>query len=151
LSTDSDQSIMRLFMLEGIIIGAIGTVLGVVVGWVLAMGLKSSGVQLSTEVYGGRIVFGGEELTTMRASRLAAVRNKDIGFVFQFHHLAAGLCIDSTRLTAGTTCSHAVHWIVLASQPNVACTVRVAGLSVCSRLRAASAGANWTVVRVADA
>jgi lipoprotein-releasing system permease protein len=47
----SDQSIMRLFMLEGIIIGAIGTVLGVVVGWALAMGLKSSGVQLSTEVY----------------------------------------------------------------------------------------------------
>ncbi|HEY5958136.1 MAG TPA: ABC transporter ATP-binding protein [Polyangiaceae bacterium] len=35
----------------------------------------------------GRIVFGGEELTTMRPSRLAFVRNKDIGFVFQFHHL----------------------------------------------------------------
>jgi lipoprotein-releasing system ATP-binding protein len=35
----------------------------------------------------GRISFGGEELTTMRPSRLAAVRNKDIGFVFQFHHL----------------------------------------------------------------
>lgn len=35
----------------------------------------------------GRIVFGGEELTTMRPSRLAAVRNRDIGFVFQFHHL----------------------------------------------------------------
>lgn len=47
----SDQSILRLFMLEGIIIGAIGTVLGVVFGWALAMGLKSSGVQLSTEVY----------------------------------------------------------------------------------------------------
>ena len=35
----------------------------------------------------GRIIFGNEELTTMRPSRLAAVRNKDIGFVFQFHHL----------------------------------------------------------------
>jgi lipoprotein-releasing system ATP-binding protein len=35
----------------------------------------------------GRIVFGGEQLTTMRPSRLAAVRNRDIGFVFQFHHL----------------------------------------------------------------
>jgi len=35
----------------------------------------------------GRIVFGGEELTTMRSARLAAVRNRDIGFVFQFHHL----------------------------------------------------------------
>jgi lipoprotein-releasing system permease protein len=47
----SDQAIMRLFILEGLIIGAIGTVFGVVVGWALAMGLKSSGVQLSTEVY----------------------------------------------------------------------------------------------------
>jgi lipoprotein-releasing system ATP-binding protein len=35
----------------------------------------------------GRIRFGGEELTTMRSSRLAAVRNRDVGFVFQFHHL----------------------------------------------------------------
>jgi lipoprotein-releasing system ATP-binding protein len=35
----------------------------------------------------GRIRLGGEELTTMSSSRLAAVRNRDIGFVFQFHHL----------------------------------------------------------------
>ena len=35
----------------------------------------------------GRIRLGGEELTTMSGSRLAAVRNRDIGFVFQFHHL----------------------------------------------------------------
>jgi lipoprotein-releasing system ATP-binding protein len=35
----------------------------------------------------GRIRLAGEELTTMSASRLAAVRNRDIGFVFQFHHL----------------------------------------------------------------
>jgi lipoprotein-releasing system ATP-binding protein len=35
----------------------------------------------------GRIRLAGEELTTMSSSRLAAVRNRDIGFVFQFHHL----------------------------------------------------------------
>ncbi|HET7538889.1 MAG TPA: ABC transporter ATP-binding protein [Polyangiaceae bacterium] len=35
----------------------------------------------------GRIRLGSEELTTMSGSRLAAVRNRDIGFVFQFHHL----------------------------------------------------------------
>jgi lipoprotein-releasing system ATP-binding protein len=35
----------------------------------------------------GRIRLGAEELTTMSNSRLAAVRNRDIGFVFQFHHL----------------------------------------------------------------
>lgn len=35
----------------------------------------------------GRIRLGGEELTTMTSSRLAAVRNRSIGFVFQFHHL----------------------------------------------------------------
>jgi len=47
----SDGTIMRLFMLEGLIIGAIGTAFGVVIGWALAMGLKSSGFQLSTDVY----------------------------------------------------------------------------------------------------
>src|SRR5689334_15052735 len=35
----------------------------------------------------GRIRLAGEELTTMSGSRLASVRNRTIGFVFQFHHL----------------------------------------------------------------
>lgn len=35
----------------------------------------------------GSIRLGGEELTTMSSTRLAAVRNQKIGFVFQFHHL----------------------------------------------------------------
>jgi len=35
----------------------------------------------------GSIRIGDEELTTMSSSRLAAVRNRDVGFVFQFHHL----------------------------------------------------------------
>ncbi len=35
----------------------------------------------------GRILLAGEELTAMSSTRLAAVRNKEIGFVFQFHHL----------------------------------------------------------------
>lgn len=35
----------------------------------------------------GSIQLAGEELTTMSSSRLAAVRNREIGFVFQFHHL----------------------------------------------------------------
>lgn len=35
----------------------------------------------------GRIRLAGEELTQMSQARLAAVRNREIGFVFQFHHL----------------------------------------------------------------
>lgn len=35
----------------------------------------------------GKIRLGSEELTTMSPARLAAVRNRTIGFVFQFHHL----------------------------------------------------------------
>jgi lipoprotein-releasing system ATP-binding protein len=35
----------------------------------------------------GSIRLAGEELTAMSSARLAAVRNKNIGFVFQFHHL----------------------------------------------------------------
>ncbi len=36
---------------------------------------------------GGRIFFDGEELTCMGGKRLAAFRNRHIGFVFQFHQL----------------------------------------------------------------
>jgi lipoprotein-releasing system ATP-binding protein len=35
----------------------------------------------------GNIQIGNEELTTMSSGRLAAIRNRDVGFVFQFHHL----------------------------------------------------------------
>jgi lipoprotein-releasing system ATP-binding protein len=35
----------------------------------------------------GSISFNGEELTEMSPSRLAQFRNRQIGFVFQFHHL----------------------------------------------------------------
>lgn len=35
----------------------------------------------------GRIQLAGEELTKVGSSRLAAIRNTTIGFVFQFHHL----------------------------------------------------------------
>lgn len=35
----------------------------------------------------GSIRLAGEELTTMSGSRLAELRNRIIGFVFQFHHL----------------------------------------------------------------
>ena len=38
-------------------------------------------------VTSGSIQVGGEELTTMSGTRLAELRNKNIGFVFQFHHL----------------------------------------------------------------
>lgn len=35
----------------------------------------------------GSLRVAGEELTTMSSSRLADLRNRSIGFVFQFHHL----------------------------------------------------------------
>jgi len=35
----------------------------------------------------GRIRIGRDELTTMSSARLAGLRNRTIGFVFQFHHL----------------------------------------------------------------
>ncbi len=38
-------------------------------------------------VTSGSLKLGGEELTALSNSRLAEVRNKTIGFVFQFHHL----------------------------------------------------------------
>jgi len=35
----------------------------------------------------GKIRLGGEELTGLSGAKLAAIRNRTIGFVFQFHHL----------------------------------------------------------------
>jgi len=35
----------------------------------------------------GRIRLGNDELTALSGSKLAAIRNRTIGFVFQFHHL----------------------------------------------------------------
>lgn len=35
----------------------------------------------------GEIRLGNEELTTLSSGRLAAIRNREVGFVFQFHHL----------------------------------------------------------------
>jgi lipoprotein-releasing system ATP-binding protein len=36
---------------------------------------------------GGRIVFDGHELSAMREDQLVGIRNRKIGFVYQFHHL----------------------------------------------------------------
>lgn len=47
----SDHNILRLFIAEGLIIGGIGTVFGVVAGWALAKGLQLSGFRLSPDVY----------------------------------------------------------------------------------------------------
>jgi len=47
----TDNAIMKVFMTEGIIIGAIGTVLGVVTGLVFCLSLSIYGVRLDPEVY----------------------------------------------------------------------------------------------------
>jgi lipoprotein-releasing system permease protein len=47
----SDRAILWTFMLEGIIIGAIGTVFGVALGTAITLGLKYVGVRLDPDVY----------------------------------------------------------------------------------------------------
>jgi lipoprotein-releasing system permease protein len=47
----SDAGILKIFMTEGLIIGGIGTVLGVVTGLVLCLGLLWFGVRLDPDVY----------------------------------------------------------------------------------------------------
>ena len=46
----SDNTILRIFMAEGLMIGGVGTLFGVVTGWVTAVGLKGFGVRLDPEV-----------------------------------------------------------------------------------------------------
>jgi lipoprotein-releasing system permease protein len=47
----SDRTILRLFMTEGMLIGGIGTVAGVAIGYTLMQSLKHFGVRLDPEVY----------------------------------------------------------------------------------------------------
>jgi len=47
----SDRAVMRTFMLEGVLIGGIGTVMGVTVALAACLGLSWAGVRLDPEVY----------------------------------------------------------------------------------------------------
>ncbi len=47
----SDGMVLRIFMAEGTVIGAMGTFFGVITGWVMCLGLKRFGVRLDPEVY----------------------------------------------------------------------------------------------------
>jgi lipoprotein-releasing system permease protein len=47
----SDGSILRIFVSEGMLIGGIGTVLGVMTGLVICLSLKGFGLRLDPEVY----------------------------------------------------------------------------------------------------
>jgi lipoprotein-releasing system permease protein len=47
----SDGAVLRVFMTEGVVIGGLGTGLGVATGWVLAYALQRLGVKLDPEVY----------------------------------------------------------------------------------------------------
>ena len=46
----------------------------------------------------GRIKLAGDELTTLSGAKLAAIRNRTIGFVFQFHHLLPDLTVRENVL-----------------------------------------------------
>jgi lipoprotein-releasing system permease protein len=47
----SDRTILKVFMAEGMFIGGVGTVFGVVTGFIAMKGLKTFGVRLDPEVY----------------------------------------------------------------------------------------------------
>ena len=47
----NDQSILQIFMTEGIMIGAIGTIFGVCTGLAAMLGLKWFGIRLDPDVY----------------------------------------------------------------------------------------------------
>ena len=49
----------------------------------------------------GRIRFDGEELASFGRRRLAAYRNRDIGFVFQFHYLMPELTVRENVAAPG--------------------------------------------------
>jgi lipoprotein-releasing system ATP-binding protein len=49
----------------------------------------------------GRILFAGEDIASFGKRRLAAYRNRDIGFVFQFHYLMPELTVRENVAAPG--------------------------------------------------
>jgi lipoprotein-releasing system permease protein len=45
------DGVMKIFMVEGVLIGLVGTLLGLVLGWVTCLLLQKHGIQLNPEVY----------------------------------------------------------------------------------------------------
>ncbi|PKP13423.1 MAG: ATP-binding protein [Bacteroidetes bacterium HGW-Bacteroidetes-3] len=51
--------------------------------------------------YEGELFIGGEKITGQKSDRLAAIRNKNIGFVFQFHYLLPEFtCLKNVMIPA---------------------------------------------------
>ena len=46
----------------------------------------------------GDVFFRGESVSSLSDSRLSAIRNREIGFVFQFHHLLPDLTVMENAL-----------------------------------------------------
>src|SRR4051812_21843445 len=46
----------------------------------------------------GRVRFRGEDVSAFSDARLSAIRNREIGFVFQFHHLLPDLTVWENTL-----------------------------------------------------
>src|SRR5205814_2156549 len=107
-----DASVMKIFVVEGLTIGAIGTAMGLLLGlascsFIERFGLQleggemaslvgPSGVGKSTFLHvigtldpptGGEVLFDGRDAFAMTEEELAAFRNRSVGFVFQFHYL----------------------------------------------------------------
>lgn len=47
----TDGGVMRVFIIEGMVIGLAGTALGVLVGWLVCLGIESFGIDLDPKIY----------------------------------------------------------------------------------------------------
>src|SRR3954454_5324981 len=47
----TDNSVMKIFVAEGLIIGVIGTAMGLVLGWLACIFVEKVGIRLDAEVY----------------------------------------------------------------------------------------------------
>lgn len=62
-------------------------------------------------VTAGKIIFEGEDLTAMEERQLAAIRNRRLGFVFQFYHLLPELTLfENVLLPARMAGRHEEEW-----------------------------------------
>jgi len=88
--------------------------------FVVILGPSGSGKSTLLNVLGsidrptsGKIIFDSKDLSLYKDTKLSEIRNKKIGFIFQFHHLLAEFsCIENIALPAmvnGTAATYALE------------------------------------------
>ena len=83
----------------------------------------------------GRVCFEGDDLAKMSAGRLNGLRNKKIGFVFQFYHLLDELDVMENVVLPAMVASSTFGWLKTAGSVKIRATELLETLGIAGRLK----------------